>query len=57
MSAKALFRRLPKRFMGHAVMLQIGVDKLYLENQAIPARWSEGYAAQDKDVATNPVAQ
>jgi len=56
-SAKALYRRLPKRFMGHAVMLQIGVDKLYLENQAIPARWTEDDAAQDKDVATNPGAQ
>lgn len=53
-SAKDLFRRLPKRFISHVVMLQLGVDKLILESRAIPARWSEGEVAQDNDLASNP---
>ena len=40
-SAKKLFRGLPKRFIGPAVMLQTKSDKLIIDGRQIPARWSE----------------
>lgn len=44
-SAKDFFRRLPKRFTGSAVLLQIEGDKLIVESRAIPAKWNDDGAA------------
>jgi len=43
-SAKDLFRRLPKRFTGSAVVLQIEGDKLIVESRLIPAKWNDDSA-------------
>lgn len=40
-SAKALFRHLPKRFIGDIVSLQSKGDKLLLDGRSFPARWVE----------------
>lgn len=48
-SAKALFRRLPKRFIGHVVMLQIEGDKLRIDTHIFSARWVELNAAANPD--------
>lgn len=47
-SAKDLFRRLPKRFNRSAVALQIEGDKLIVESRIIPAKWSDGAAPRQK---------
>jgi len=53
-SAKDLFHRLPKRFSGQVVMLQINGDKLIIDRHVIPAHWDEGDVALDINLATNP---
>lgn len=50
-SAKDLFRRLPKRFMGSAVALQIEGDKLIVESRPIPAKWSDDSAASQPGIS------
>jgi len=40
-SAKSLFRWLPKRFIGQVVSLQAKSDKLIIDSRQFPARWSE----------------
>lgn len=48
-SAKALFRHLPKRFIGHVVTLQSEGDKLRIDTRVFPARWTERDAAQNNE--------
>ena len=43
-SAKELFRRLPKRFIGQVVMLQMESDRLRIDNRVLHARWQESDA-------------
>lgn len=38
-SAKELFRRIPKRFVGYFVTLKIMGDKLMIDTRVIPAKW------------------
>jgi len=40
-SAKALFRNLPKRFIGDVVALQFKGNKLVIYSREFPARWTE----------------
>jgi len=48
-SAKDLFRQLPKRFTGSAVVLQIEGDKLIVESRLIPAKWNDDRAASQPE--------
>lgn len=40
-SAKALFRHLPKRFIGDVVSLQFKGHKLFIYSREFPARWTD----------------
>lgn len=40
-SAKSLYRNLPKRFIGNVVMLQYDKGKLAIDNREFPAGWKE----------------
>ena len=45
-SAKELFRHLPKRFLGPAVMLQAKNEVLRIENRELRARWGDPEAEE-----------
>ena len=40
-SAKAMFRRLPKRFIGDVVVLQTKHNELCIDSHRVPARWND----------------
>jgi hypothetical protein len=47
--AKVLFRQLPKRFLGHVVMLEAKAAHLNIERHAIPARWVDPDGVQPNE--------